>query len=258
MGPKMQPMQTARSINVGPSQLVRPNGAPGMQQRPGGQPQRPLQRPGVPGAPRPANATAPSLSTPLPIIISPIPATYVRPPPPVSATPPDELTAALLKDPPIVLHEGKLILNPGIFATLTKDQLKNLQLLPASQALSILQAFVVTHFKAKMKLASLQKAKAASDAASAAAGGAPRVPTGLKTNGSAPPGSKSASPHPTKAVPPVSARPVAVVPMPASRPAAAAETKKRKADESDSDIEIVSAKSAKVEAFGAAPSAVTQ
>lgn len=108
-------------------------------------------------APKPA---APSLSAPLPIIVAPIPDSYVRPPLPASssATPPDDLTAALLRDPPIVLHEGKLILNPTIFAHLTKEQLDNLQILPASQALQILQSFVVAHFKAKMRKTQANKA----------------------------------------------------------------------------------------------------
>ena len=110
---------------------------------------------------RPPVSTAPSLSTPLPIIIAPIPASYVRPAPPPSANPPDDLTASLLKDPPIVLHEGKLILNPAIFAHLQKTQLDNLQILPASQALQILQAFVVQHFKDKMRKMAAEKEKAA-------------------------------------------------------------------------------------------------
>lgn len=105
--------------------------------------------------------SAPSLSSPLPIIIAPIPASYVRPVPPVSATPPDELTAALLRDPPIVLHEGRLILNPTIFAPLTKAQLDNLQSLPASQALQILQQFVVQHFKEKMRRMAMEKERIA-------------------------------------------------------------------------------------------------
>lgn len=110
---------------------------------------------------------SPSLSAPLPVVIGEIPDSYVRPPPPANnGAPPDELTAALLKDPPIVLHEGKLILNPSIFAHLSKEQLDNLQVLPASQALQILQAYVVQHFKEKMrKMASEKADKAAREAA---------------------------------------------------------------------------------------------
>jgi hypothetical protein len=108
-------------------------------------------------APRPATTNRPpvgaSLSHPLPIVISPIPASYIRPPlPPSSSTsPPDELTTALLRDPPIVLHEGRLILNPTIFEKLTAEELAKLQLIKASEALQILQGFVVQFFKEKMK-----------------------------------------------------------------------------------------------------------
>lgn len=116
-----------------------------------------------PKPPLPRPAPGPTLTAPLPIIVAPIPASYVRPAPAPSSSsaPPDELTAALLRDPPIVLHEGKLILNPTIFRHLTQEQLDNLQVLPASQALQILQAFVVQHFKDKMKQTQLAKQAAA-------------------------------------------------------------------------------------------------
>lgn len=150
-------------------------------------------RPGQPGAPR---TNAPTLTAPLPIIVAPIPASYVRPIPPASAAPPDELTAALLKDPPIILHEGRLILNPPIFAHLTKIELDNLQTLPASEALQILQAFVVQHFKDKMRKMALERDRlaqerlAAASAARIAAGGAHPATTagGVKTGMVARPG----------------------------------------------------------------------
>lgn len=150
-------------------------------------------RPGQPGAPR---TNAPTLTAPLPIIVAPIPASYVRPIPPASAAPPDELTAALLKDPPIILHEGRLILNPPIFAHLTKVELDNLQTLPASEALQILQAFVVQHFKDKMRKMALERDRlaqerlAAASAARIAAGGAHPASTagGVKTGMVARPG----------------------------------------------------------------------
>ncbi|KAK4053929.1 Pre-rRNA-processing protein fhl1 [Microbotryomycetes sp. JL221] len=111
-----------------------------------------------------SSAASSSLSQPMPIVVSPLPDSYVRPPlPPTNGNnPPDELTIALLKDPPIILHEGKLILNPGIFAHLTREQINNLQTLPASNALQILQTYVVQHFKDKMKKSAQEKAAARS------------------------------------------------------------------------------------------------
>ncbi|GAA5880357.1 hypothetical protein JCM16303_003911 [Sporobolomyces ruberrimus] len=122
------------------------------------------------GSSTPGNA---ALSKPLPIVVGPIPDSYVRPVPPKTAAnnPHDEVTAALLADPPIVLHEGKIILNPGIFAHLTKEQLDNFQAIPASKALQILQAFVVQYFKDKMRRAAAEKARAAKAAAAAASTG---------------------------------------------------------------------------------------
>lgn len=118
----------------------------------------------------PANST---LSKPLPIVVGPIPDSYVRPAPPKAALDKanDEVTAALLADPPIVLHEGKIILNPGIFAHLKKEQLSNLEAIPASKALQILQAFVVQHFKDKMRKAAAEKARAAAALAATSGGG---------------------------------------------------------------------------------------
>ncbi|SCZ88623.1 BZ3500_MvSof-1268-A1-R1_Chr2-1g04530 [Microbotryum saponariae] len=124
-----------------------------------------ITRPPPPNPP----STGPALSVPLPIVVGPIPETYVRPTPPPSSAPPDEITAALLRDPPIVLHEGKLIINPIIFAHLSKEQLANLETLPASNALQILQAYVVQHFKEKMKRIADEKAAAKARAEKAAA-----------------------------------------------------------------------------------------
>ncbi|GAA5920558.1 hypothetical protein JCM1841_005728 [Sporobolomyces salmonicolor] len=120
---------------------------------------RPSPSPAPSGSTAPAASANATLAKPLPIVVAPIPDSYVRPaPPPDNGQPTDELTASLLADPPIVLHEGKLILNPGIFSHLTEDQLKNLQGLPASNALQILQAYVVQHFKEKMRKAAAEKA----------------------------------------------------------------------------------------------------
>ncbi|SCV71947.1 BQ2448_4641 [Microbotryum intermedium] len=123
-----------------------------------------VTRPPPPNPP----STGPALSVPLPIVVGPIPDTYVRPTPPPSSAPPDEITAALLRDPPIVLHEGKLIINPIIFAHLSKEQIANLETLPASNALQILQAYVVQHFKEKMKRIADEKAAAKARAEKAA------------------------------------------------------------------------------------------
>ncbi|KAM0791368.1 hypothetical protein ACM66B_005833 [Microbotryomycetes sp. NB124-2] len=122
----------------------------------------PAARPlGKAGGPSSASAASSSLSQPMPIVVSPLPDSYVRPPiPPSNGNPPDELTIALLKDPPIILHEGKLILNPGIFSHLEREQINNLQSLPASNALQILQTYVVQHFKDKMKKSAQEKANA--------------------------------------------------------------------------------------------------
>ncbi|GAA6014944.1 hypothetical protein JCM11491_002365 [Sporobolomyces phaffii] len=122
--------------------------------------------------PGPSTTGNAALSKPLPIVVGPIPDSYVRPAPPKPAanTSHDEVTAALLADPPIVLHEGKIILNPGIFAHLTKEQLDNFQAIPASKALQILQAFVVQYFKDKMRRAAAEKARAAKVAAAGGSG----------------------------------------------------------------------------------------
>jgi hypothetical protein len=179
---------------------------------------------------RPAQS-APSLSSPLPIIIAPIPASYVRPIPPVSATPPDELTAALLRDPPIVLHEGRLILNPTIFAPLTKAQLDNLQSLPASQALQILQQFVVQHFKEKMRRMAMEKERiaVANGAAPtmrpqmvAGPGGAAR-PAGAVAGAAASTSGQAVRPAGAVAgAMPQVARPAGAAPLTAARPATTA------------------------------------
>lgn len=112
-------------------------------------------KPSAPRASAPSNAP---LSKPLPVIVAPIPDSYVRPSTPSDGSQPtDELTAALLADPPIVLHESKLVLNPTIFSSLSDAELGELQKQPASAALQTLQAKVVQHFKDKMRNKSVQK-----------------------------------------------------------------------------------------------------
>ncbi|GAA5941187.1 hypothetical protein JCM3775_006644 [Rhodotorula graminis] len=107
-------------------------------------------------SPAPQSAAAQAqLSKPLPIVISALPASFVPPTPPpesTSAAATDELTASLLANPPIVLHEGKLILRPEIFAaSLSGARLAELQKMPASAVLPVLQAHVVQHFKDKLR-----------------------------------------------------------------------------------------------------------
>jgi len=107
-------------------------------------------------SPAPQSAAAQAqLSKPLPIVISALPASFVPPTPPpesTSAAATDELTASLLANPPIVLHEGKLILRPEIFAaSLSSARLAELQKMPASAVLPVLQAHVVQHFKDKLR-----------------------------------------------------------------------------------------------------------
>ncbi|GJN90702.1 hypothetical protein Rhopal_003716-T1 [Rhodotorula paludigena] len=116
-------------------------------------PARPSASPAPSGSSTAANNAA-ALAKPLPIVVSLIPDSYVRPTPPpesASAAAKDDLTAALMENPPIVLHEGTLVISPEIFGNLTKSRLDELQKMPASKALQILQAQVVQHFKEKMR-----------------------------------------------------------------------------------------------------------
>lgn len=69
--------------------------------------------------------------------------------------------------PPIAIHEGRMFLSPAIFASLTAQQLSNLQTIETKQALSILQAYVVNYFKVELK--KKRKAEKAAAAAAAAA-----------------------------------------------------------------------------------------
>lgn len=173
-----------KGVNTAPP---KPKAPPVPTAAPKPRPPMPPYRPPAPQQ-RPApTQTAPTLTQPLPIVVMPIPDSYVRPPPPASNGPPDDLTAALLKDPPIVLHEGKLILNPNIFSQLTPDQLANLQTIPASQALQILQAFVVQHFKEKMRRMAEEKNRAAALVAGTSGQGASGQPVANSSAAAKPP-----------------------------------------------------------------------
>ncbi|BGP16441.1 hypothetical protein JCM10213_004003 [Rhodosporidiobolus nylandii] len=136
--------------------------------RVGGSPAKPSPSPAPgPGAVGGGSNTAsnPALAKPLPIVVAPIPESYVRPAPAPSASSSaaaegtEDLAATLVKDPPIVLHEGQLLLNPAIFAHLPQSEIDRLQKLPAAQALQILQAEVVSHFKEKMRRAQQERAR---------------------------------------------------------------------------------------------------
>lgn len=93
-------------------------------------------------------AQAPGSAAPIPIVIGPIPDSYIRPTPPPNAPPPkDELSAQLLREPPVILHENKLILSPVIFAHLKPAQIEELSKLGASKAIGVLQAYIVRHVR---------------------------------------------------------------------------------------------------------------
>lgn len=74
----------------------------------------------------------------------------------------------------MVSHEGKLLLNPSIFSHLKPDQVASLEKLGSEQALKILQAYIVQHFKEKMKKAKLAK-KQAKKAGQPGADGSPSI-----------------------------------------------------------------------------------
>ncbi|KAM0752872.1 hypothetical protein T439DRAFT_354346 [Meredithblackwellia eburnea MCA 4105] len=200
-----------------PAPIVRPPKPVG-----GGPPKPPIKKPGPSG--RPGGTAA--LAAPLPIVVGPIPDSYVRPTPSKDAsTAPDDLTAALLKDPPIVLHEGKLILNPGIFESMPKERLDELQTMAASAALQILQAHVVEHFKRKLaaRTGGLKGTSKASSPGTPSTGAAASTSTST-ANGSGPPKANPASSSTPGATPAASTpKPAASTPQPStSTPAAAA------------------------------------
>lgn len=144
----------------------------------------------------------PTLAKPMSIVIAPLPSTYKRPAPPPNAPPPDELTEALLKDPPIIFHGGKLLLNPATFAAMSTSQLAELQVIPAHKSLQILQHFVVQHFKEKMKL--MQVAAGISPGTSTLAGTAMTAsgPASAAANG----GSKAGATVIARSAPPANSR----------------------------------------------------
>lgn len=108
-----------------------------------------------PSSPAPAAAT--TSASPLPnapppvktvrIIVGPIPPDYKPPPSQLKREASDDVAAQLLKDPPIVLYEGALILSPAIFGMMKPDQITALSRLGVTKALSILQSYIVQHVR---------------------------------------------------------------------------------------------------------------
>lgn len=115
-------------------------------------------------APASASTSAAGGSSRVPILIAPLPASYLKP------APTREPNAMLDPNgfPPIAIHEGRMYLSPPIFSTLTAQQLSNLQSIETKQALNILQAFVVNYFKVELK--KRKKAEKAAAAAASASG----------------------------------------------------------------------------------------
>ena len=87
------------------------------------------------------------VSVRIPIIVGPVPDSYVPSPTSELSAP----TSSHLPTPPIVLHENTLILNPTIFGHLTNEQLKGLETLGAQKALEILQGHIVRFLKERIR-----------------------------------------------------------------------------------------------------------
>lgn len=105
----------------------------------------------VPAATLPAAAPAPT-SAPLPIVIEPLPPGY---------DPAHAPLVAGLAEPPIVIHDNRLILSPSVFKHLLKDaaKLAALRAMPTDRAMTTLKAFLVAYLKAKAE----KKRKAAGE-----------------------------------------------------------------------------------------------
>ncbi len=87
-----------------------------------------------------------------PIVVAPIPTNLKE-----SVVNPNP---SLLDGPPLVVHDGTIILNPSIFSHLTADHLAHLQSLGTQQTLQILQAYIVQYLKDKMRAQQAAKANA--------------------------------------------------------------------------------------------------
>jgi len=109
----------------------------------------------VPAGATPAASTASSAPAaavnPVKIVVGAVPEGYKRTAPAKANAPADPAVAALLKDPPIVVWEGAMILSPAIFGQMKAEQIASLSKLGGPKALSILQSYIVQHLKEKMK-----------------------------------------------------------------------------------------------------------
>ncbi|KAF9076482.1 hypothetical protein BDP27DRAFT_799814 [Rhodocollybia butyracea] len=104
--------------------------------------------------PTAASVSAPTTSTPatkipapdiaIPIILGPIPPTH----PSYSPTHPSNS----VKEGFIILHERKLILDPDVFSSLTKDMLVELEKMGASKAIEVLTSHMVRVLKERRKI----------------------------------------------------------------------------------------------------------
>ena len=92
---------------------------------------------------------------------------------------------SLLDTPPIAHHQGRLYLSPTVFGHLKPEQLGQIEALGAQQALQVLQSYLVTHLKERMK-----KTSAAPTATTTAS------PAAMKPMPSAPPATTPAATPP--------------------------------------------------------------
>lgn len=92
---------------------------------------------------------------------------------------------SLLDTPPIAHHQGRLYLSPTVFGHLKPEQLSQIEALGAQQALQVLQSYLVTHLKERMK-----KTSAAPTATTTAS------PAAMKPMPSAPPATMPATTPP--------------------------------------------------------------
>ncbi|GAK67731.1 uncharacterized protein PAN0_020d5960 [Moesziomyces antarcticus] len=113
----------------------------------------------------------------------------------IIGTPPSSATAAaadkpkaapgtiesLLETPPIVHHDGKLYLSPQVFGHLNAGQLAQIEGLGAQQALQVLQAYLVTHLKERMRVQQAAAQKKDAGAAAAKPASTPAKPSPVPT-----------------------------------------------------------------------------
>ncbi|EST09160.1 Transcription factor, fork head [Kalmanozyma brasiliensis GHG001] len=102
---------------------------------------------------------------------------------------------SLLETPPIVHHDGKLYLSPQVFGHLNAGQLAQIEGLGAQQALQVLQAYLVTHLKERMK----QQQVAAQSKTASPAGPTPAANVKPASTTSAAAGKATPAPSPAPA-----------------------------------------------------------